>query len=268
MSASKGSGIYANPAIWSNSLWQTLDDNHKRAQTVMASLPAGTRTVLDLGCGNGVFANLTEIGAHVYGVDLSMTALRHLKVPGCQASAEALPFPSGAFDAVVCMEMLEHIPYTNYEQTLSELARISKNAILITVPYQENLSHTQISCPYCGCLFHAYHHVRSFDYKDLCSLFDFDPNIKVEQILGICQADRKALPELWDFFRRRYHTGGANFPWYAACPQCGYQQPEISPGNETSPPKRGFLKRLPNFWPTTSHYLWWLAIYRKQQSSP
>lgn len=81
---------------------------------------AGKR-VLDIGCGGGLLAEgMADRGAKVLGIDLSAGALKvaklHLKESGRQVdyrlvSAEALAAEMpGAFDAVTCMEMLEHVP--------------------------------------------------------------------------------------------------------------------------------------------------------------
>ena len=82
--------------------------------------PAGKR-VLDIGCGGGLLAEgMAGRGAKVTGIDLSEGALKvaklHLKESGLQVdyrlvSAEALAAEMpGAFDAVTCVEMLEHVP--------------------------------------------------------------------------------------------------------------------------------------------------------------
>lgn len=79
------------------------------------------KRVLDIGCGGGLLAEaMAGRGAKVTGIDLSEGALKvaklHLKESGKQVdyrlvSAEALAAEMpAAFDAVTCMEMLEHVP--------------------------------------------------------------------------------------------------------------------------------------------------------------
>lgn len=81
---------------------------------------AGKR-VLDVGCGGGILAeSMAERGAIVTGIDLGDQAISvarlHLlesqqKVDYRLISAEAMAKEApGNFDAVVCMEMLEHVP--------------------------------------------------------------------------------------------------------------------------------------------------------------
>lgn len=81
---------------------------------------AGKR-VLDVGCGGGILAEaMAQLGAEVTGIDLSEKALRvaqlHLLESGAKVryahaavDAYAASHPR-AFDAVTCMELLEHVP--------------------------------------------------------------------------------------------------------------------------------------------------------------
>jgi 2-polyprenyl-6-hydroxyphenyl methylase/3-demethylubiquinone-9 3-methyltransferase len=82
---------------------------------------AGAR-VLDVGCGGGILADaMARRGAHVLGIDLADKPLKVAELHALEAdtpnidyrlvSAEALADEMpGAFDAVTCMEMLEHVP--------------------------------------------------------------------------------------------------------------------------------------------------------------
>ena len=80
------------------------------------------KTVLDVGCGGGILAEaMARRGADVLGIDLSVRPLRvaqlhalesgidhlHYREVAVETLAAELP---GHFDAVTCMEMLEHVP--------------------------------------------------------------------------------------------------------------------------------------------------------------
>ncbi len=83
--------------------------------------PLAGRRVLDVGCGGGILAeSMAARGAVVLGIDLSEKSLAvarlHLLESGVDVayravSAEALAREqASAFDIVICMEMLEHVP--------------------------------------------------------------------------------------------------------------------------------------------------------------
>jgi len=79
------------------------------------------KSVLDVGCGGGILAEaMAALGAQVKGVDLSVKALNvarlhllesRLDVNYEEISAENLAKREpGKYDALTCMEMLEHVP--------------------------------------------------------------------------------------------------------------------------------------------------------------
>jgi len=81
--------------------------------------------VLDVGCGQGTqLRQAAERGCWVCGVDLdgdSLAACKRRGLTVVQARAEALPFPSGSMDGLICKVVL---PYTDEERALGEFARV------------------------------------------------------------------------------------------------------------------------------------------------
>ena len=96
--------------------------NPLRLEWIKSLCPLGGQQVLDVGCGGGILADaMARAGAVVTGIDLATKALRvaqlhalEAKTPDVQyreVSVEALALQQPAsFDAVTCMEMLEHVP--------------------------------------------------------------------------------------------------------------------------------------------------------------
>lgn len=89
------------------------------------------KTVLDLGCAGGFMAEaLAQRGADVSGIDPAAEAIdaarAHAREGGLRIGydvgvGEALPYDDASFDAVVCVDVLEHVSDLN--KVLSEVAR-------------------------------------------------------------------------------------------------------------------------------------------------
>ena len=93
------------------------------------------KSVVDIGCGGGILAEaMAKLGARVKGIDLSEKALKvamlhllesRLDVNYEEISAEALAQREpGQYDALTCMEMLEHVP--DPASTVSACAQLVK----------------------------------------------------------------------------------------------------------------------------------------------
>jgi ubiquinone/menaquinone biosynthesis C-methylase UbiE len=99
-------------------------------------LPRGTK-VLDAGCGEGVLVQEYADRLRIEGVD---TNYRSSLVR--EGSVTALPYASGTFDQVLCLDVLEHLTFTEQPVALGELFRVLKpgGSALLSVP---NLAHLQ-----------------------------------------------------------------------------------------------------------------------------
>ncbi|MEJ6022611.1 bifunctional 2-polyprenyl-6-hydroxyphenol methylase/3-demethylubiquinol 3-O-methyltransferase UbiG [Ramlibacter sp. PS4R-6] len=96
--------------------------NPLRLEWINSQFPLKGRRVLDVGCGGGILSDsMARKGAEVVGIDLATKALRVAQLHALEAatpnveyreiSVEALAQQEPAsFDAVTCMEMLEHVP--------------------------------------------------------------------------------------------------------------------------------------------------------------
>lgn len=119
-----------------NSEFKPLHEiNPLRLGWINSTLPLRGKRVLDVGCGGGLLSEgMAALGAEVTGIDLSEKPLGvarlHLlesgqKVDYRKISAEELADEMpGSFDAVTCLEMLEHVP--NPSSTITACARLVK----------------------------------------------------------------------------------------------------------------------------------------------
>ena len=121
------------------------DLNPLRLKYIERAVPLPGSSILDVGCGGGILSeSMARGGAHVLGIDLSQACLDIAELHALAAgigvqyrasSAEdlALERPA-AFDAVTCMELLEHVPDpAAMLQTLARLIKPDGNLIVSTL---------------------------------------------------------------------------------------------------------------------------------------
>ena len=139
--------------------------------------PRGGRA-LDVGCGPGfLLKQLAAAGLTTCGVDFSLEALRSTSSTmamrpnyiGVARSDGSLPFADGSFDALTCVETLEHLDTPSIEAMLGECHRVLKQdgIALFTTPCDEDLSRSLTFCPFCNTTFHSVLHVNSFSVEAL-----------------------------------------------------------------------------------------------------
>jgi 2-polyprenyl-3-methyl-5-hydroxy-6-metoxy-1,4-benzoquinol methylase len=103
---------------------------------------AAPRSVLDVGCGEGVLAQRWArrlAGGRVVGIDLEEESLQAAWEEHREPNLEYrivpvgdLPFSDGEFDMASAIEVLEHVP--DPRRTLAEMARCASGHLLVSVP--------------------------------------------------------------------------------------------------------------------------------------
>lgn len=148
--------------------------------TIVASLKQylrGRSRVLDYGCGVGyLLPHLCREVREVYGADPSEQSVLRVK-----EKFAALPNFKGAFlikdlhqrhetfDAVVCVEVVEHLSDNVLDGVLADVRGLlaADGYAIFTTPNNEDLSKNMVFCPSTGELFHRWQHVRSWDRDSL-----------------------------------------------------------------------------------------------------
>ena len=110
----------------------------RRAIRLLES-PAGAR-VLDLGCAFGFGTRMLGERYDCTGLDGSASFLSRAprQAPSAsfvQGRAEALPFPAASFDAVICLEVLEHL--ADEAPAVAEIGRVLRpqGELVLSVPH-------------------------------------------------------------------------------------------------------------------------------------
>lgn len=162
-----------NKIVYDKYDWSNIDIKHLKGkiEKTLALIPNNIKTIADIGCGNGVITNVLGNFYDVTAVDRSENALKSVKTKKIVANAENIPLPKDSFDMVFSSELLEHLNDETLAGTVSEIMRLSKKYIFITVPNNENPYKLSIKCPKCGYVYNSSNHLRSFNLKSLEKLF-------------------------------------------------------------------------------------------------
>jgi len=116
--------------------WQALHD--------LQSLVLQGSKVLDIGCGEGAFAQEIPEGYQVYGLDILRECLNQAKAQGFTkswilADASRLPFKDQSFDVVTSHHVIEHVK--DHEKMVLEIVRVLVYGgfLIITTPTRGTL---------------------------------------------------------------------------------------------------------------------------------
>jgi ubiquinone/menaquinone biosynthesis C-methylase UbiE len=100
-----------------------------------------TQSIIDVGCGDGfLLKKLKKCGyTSLFGIDIN-TDFSDDIIKVYTGNLDKLPFADKQFDIVLCNHTLEHV--LNLPRAISELKRIARNKIIITVPCQRYYRYT------------------------------------------------------------------------------------------------------------------------------
>lgn len=116
---------YLSRERWSSFWYQLMEVTETKPESV-----------LEIGPGPNIVSHILEnMRIRLTSVDID-SRLR----PTVQADITKLPFADKTFDCVLAAEVLEHIPFAEVGGALKEMARVSRNSIVITLPNYSQFS--------------------------------------------------------------------------------------------------------------------------------
>jgi len=121
--------------------WHLRQFMHVLYETLATTAP---QSVLDAGCGEGFvtrFLRRQNADWRLTGVDVSAEAIAYARHHPSHDEGDAryrcgdlydLPFDDGAFDTVLCSEVLEHLDHP--DRAFDELRRVARRSVVVSVP--------------------------------------------------------------------------------------------------------------------------------------
>lgn len=102
------------------------------------------QSVLEIGIGNRLVSSyLKREGVSVTTVDFD----KELQ-PDIVADVRSMPVPDKSFDLVTACQILEHIPFEDFEDALQEIQRITKRHVVISLPRRSSYFEIVIKFPF------------------------------------------------------------------------------------------------------------------------
>jgi len=111
---------------------QRIADKEYQQSASSAFYPQNPHHILEIGKGNGTVSDyLKKLGFRVTTCDFDESL-----EPDYVADIRKLPFSDNKFDGVLAYEILEHLPFEELPAALSELRRVTKKYVFLSLPYR------------------------------------------------------------------------------------------------------------------------------------
>lgn len=101
------------------------------------------KNVLEIGIGNRFLSKYLKEGE----IKVTTLDIDRRTAPDIIGSVLDIPLANNSFEIVACYEVLEHLPFENFDKGLSEMFRVSKKYAVLSVPDANNFLRLDISIP-------------------------------------------------------------------------------------------------------------------------
>ncbi len=95
-------------------------------------LAENPENILEIGVGDKVFGSFIKNNTNIKYTSVDIAEDLNPDVIG---SVNKLPFEDGSFDSVCIFEVLEHIPFEEFENCIQELFRVTRKKVFISLPH-------------------------------------------------------------------------------------------------------------------------------------
>lgn len=246
---------YEKDEIWHLD-FEASKDELSRAKNLLNLIPKFTKTILDIGSGNGfIVKKIEELKKYkITAVDRSKAAIKNkiCKTPIKQMSIEQLP-TAKKYDLVMATEVLEHLPILTFSEAIKKMCAISSRYILISVPLEEK-RFFQI-CPSCNVTFNPDYHLRTFKRNNMKDLF---PNFSLIKS-SIIYKKKIFFRYLLNFTLKNYLFNKKVIKINSLCPMCGFTNSKSKSNNTSSEVMSKYMR----FIPKTKQPEWIICLYQK-----
>ncbi|HJV33151.1 MAG TPA: methyltransferase domain-containing protein [Patescibacteria group bacterium] len=100
---------------------------YRQIQEVLSLRP---EDLLEIGKGSGLVSTVLKSR----GLDVTSLDIDPDVKPDVVGSVLALPFADKKFDVTLCAEVLEHLPFEDFPKALSEIRRVTRRAVVLSLP--------------------------------------------------------------------------------------------------------------------------------------
>jgi SAM-dependent methyltransferase len=248
-----------------------VNSQEDRVAFASSMIPKDVKTIVDLGCGNGLFLNSLKNRSdnnydRLLGLERSRTALNYVETDRIQADVISVAIRDETFDLVAIMEVIEHLSVGDFAHTLVEIARISKKYVLVSVPYMEKIKGHFIECKKCKTRFHRNFHKQSFDTDTVKSLFNKLGFRNIEIRFFGKKGELVGLSWVYSIYKQ-FNPPPLQIP--LPCPVCGFVNGKGAQMDEKLEKHayiyfQGIYNLLSRFWPKQYRYVWVLALYERE----
>jgi SAM-dependent methyltransferase len=189
-----------------------------RITETIDTIPQDVVSILEVGCGNGSLSKPICNKFKLTGIDIDNDIIKTFPGKKITADVANLPIREAKFDLVLVPEVLEHLEDESLISALKEILCVAKKYILITVPFEENLSAQWVKCSKCAHIFHVWGHVNRFDLGTLKNLFKDDTLLIEKRFLS--PKERRVPSLLYDIAKKLGNAWGTNLSDHILCPKC------------------------------------------------